>query len=104
VCSSLAAVGGVFLSSYTGGAQLDLGAGNILLFGVAAAVIGGTSLFGGRGRPRDAIIGALVISLIPNGLGLRPSLPAQYQNVITGLVLLLAAAVDALSRRRSRAS
>jgi D-xylose transport system permease protein len=104
VCSSFAALGGVFLSSETGGAQLDLGTGNILLFAVAAAVIGGTSLFGGRGRPRDAIIGALVISLIPNGLGLRASLPAQYQNVITGLVLLLAAAVDAISRRRSRAS
>ena len=104
VCSSFAALGGVFLSSLTGGAQLDLGAGNILLFAVAAAVIGGTSLFGGRGRPRDAIIGALVIVIIPNGLGLRPSLPAQYQNVITGLVLLIAAAVDALSRRRSRAS
>jgi len=102
VCSSLAALGGLFLSSLTGGAQLDLGAGNILLFAVAAAVIGGTSLFGGRGKPRDAIIGALVIVIIPNGLGLRPSLPAQYQNVITGLVLLIAAAVDALSRRTSR--
>jgi D-xylose transport system permease protein len=101
-CSSLAAVGGVFLASNTGGAQLDLGTGNILLFAVAAAVIGGTSLFGGRGRPRDAIIGALVIVIIPNGIGLRPSLPAQYQNVITGLVLLVAAAVDALSRRASR--
>ena len=104
VCSSMAALGGLFLSSLTGGAQLDLGAGNILLFAVAAAVIGGTSLFGGRGRPRDAIIGALVIVIIPNGLGLRPSLPAAYQNVVTGLVLLIAAAVDALSRRRSRAS
>jgi D-xylose transport system permease protein len=101
-CSSFAAVGGIFLSSLTGGAQLDLGAGNILLFAVAAAVIGGTSLFGGRGKPRDAIIGALVIVIIPNGLGLRPSLPAAYQNVVTGLVLLIAAAVDALSRRRSR--
>lgn len=103
VCSSLSALGGLFLSSLTGGAQLDLGAGNILLFAVAAAVIGGTSLFGGRGRPRDAIIGALVIVIIPNGIGLRPSLPAQYQNVITGLVLLIAAAADALSRRGSRA-
>ena len=69
---------------HTGGAQLDLGSGNILLFAVAAAVIGGTSLFGGRGKPRDAIIGALVIVIIPNGIGLRPSLPASYQNLITG--------------------
>jgi D-xylose transport system permease protein len=103
ICSSFGALGGVFLASSTGGAQLDLGAGNILLFAVAAAVIGGTSLFGGRGKPRDAIIGALVIVIIPNGIGLRPSLPAQYQNIITGAVLLIAAAVDALSRRRSRA-
>jgi D-xylose transport system permease protein len=99
--AAFGALGGVFLSSETGGAQLDLGSGNILLFAVAAAVIGGTSLFGGRGKPRDALIGALVIVIIPNGIGLRPSLPASYQNLITGLVLLIAAAVDALSRRRS---
>ena len=99
--SAFGALGGVFLASNTGGAQLDLGSGNILLFAVAAAVIGGTSLFGGRGRPRDALIGALVIVIIPNGIGLRPSLPASYQNLVTGLVLLIAAAVDALSRRRS---
>jgi D-xylose transport system permease protein len=102
ICSSFGALGGVFLASNTGGVQLDLGSGNILLFSVAAAVIGGTSLFGGRGKPRDAIIGALVIVIIPNGIGLRPSLPAQYNNVITGGVLLLAAAVDALSRRRAK--
>jgi len=103
VCSVFGALGGVFLSSTTGGAQLDLGAGNILLFAVAAAVIGGTSLFGGRGRPRDALIGALVIVIIPNGIGLRPSLPPSYQTVITGAVLLVAAGVDALSRRRATA-
>jgi D-xylose transport system permease protein len=102
ICSALGALGGIFLASSTHAVSLDLGAGNILLFAVAAAVIGGTSLFGGRGKPRDAILGALVIVIIPNGLGLRPSLPAQYQNVITGLVLLVAAAVDALSRRRAR--
>jgi D-xylose transport system permease protein len=101
VCSAFGALGGVFLASTTGGAQLDLGAGNILLFAVAAAVIGGTSLFGGRGRPRDALIGALVIVIIPNGIGLRPSLPPSYQTVITGAVLLVAAGVDALSRRRA---
>ncbi len=102
VSSSFAALGGVFLASFQGSVSLDLGSGNILLFSVAAAVIGGTSLFGGRGKARDAIIGALVIVIIPNGILLRPSLPAQYQNVITGAVLLVAAAVDALSRRRSR--
>jgi D-xylose transport system permease protein len=103
VNSGLAALGGIFLSSSTGGAQLDLGAGNILLFAVAAAVIGGTSLFGGRGKPRDAILGALVIVMIPNGIGLRPNLGVQHQEVITGLVLLVAASVDAISRRRALA-
>src|SRR3954451_5694062 len=101
VNSALAALGGVFLASSTGGAQLDLRAGNILLFAVAAAVIGGTSLFGGRGKPRDAILGALVIVMIPNGIGLKPNLGVQYQEVITGLVLLVAASVDAVSRRRA---
>jgi D-xylose transport system permease protein len=101
VNSAFAALGGIFLASETGGAQLDLGAGNILLFAVAAAVIGGTSLFGGRGKPRDAIIGALVIVTIPNGIGLKPNLGVQHQEVITGAVLLIAAAVDAISRRRA---
>jgi D-xylose transport system permease protein len=101
VNSAFAALGGIFLASNTGGAQLDLGAGNILLFAVAAAVIGGTSLFGGRGKPRDAILGALVIVIIPNGIGLKPNLGVQHQEVITGAVLLVAAAVDALSRRRA---
>ncbi len=101
VNSAFAALGGIFLASNTGGAQLDLGAGNILLFAVAAAVIGGTSLFGGRGKPRDAILGALVIVIIPNGIGLKPNLGVQHQEVITGAVLLIAAAVDALSRRRA---
>jgi D-xylose transport system permease protein len=99
--SAMAALGGIFLSSKTGGVQLDLGQGDTLLFSVAAAVIGGTSLFGGRGKPRDAIIGALVIAIIPNGIGLKPSLPAQYNEVITGVVLLIAAGVDALARRRA---
>ncbi|MCW2765003.1 MAG: inner-rane translocator [Nocardioides sp.] len=101
LCSSLGALGGVLLASSSHSVSLDLGAGNILLFSVAAAVIGGTSLFGGRGKPRDAVIGALVIVIIPNGLGLRPNLGVQYQQVITGAVLLAAAAVDALSRKRT---
>lgn len=101
LCSAFGALGGILLASSQSSASLDLGSGNVLLFSVAAAVIGGTSLFGGRGKPRDAIIGALVIAIIPNGLGLRPSLGAQWQQVITGIVLLLAAAVDAISRRRA---
>lgn len=103
LCSSLAAFGVIMLASFQSSASLDLGAGNTLLFSVAAAVIGGTSLFGGRGKPRDAVIGALVIVIIPNGLLLKPSLDAQWQQVITGVVLLLAAAIDAMSRRRATA-
>jgi D-xylose transport system permease protein len=101
ICSAFGALGGVMLASSQSSASLDLGSGNVLLFAVAAAVIGGTSLFGGRGKPRDAVIGALVIAIIPNGLLLKPSLGAQWQQVITGVVLLVAAAVDAVSRRRA---
>jgi D-xylose transport system permease protein len=104
LCSAFGAFGGVMLASSQSSASLDLGSGNVLLFAVAAAVIGGTSLFGGRGKPRDAIIGALVIAIIPNGLGLRPSINPQWQSVITGVVLLLAAAIDAISRRRAARS
>lgn len=101
LCSAFGAFGGVMLASSQSSASLDLGSGNVLLFSVAAAVIGGTSLFGGRGKPRDAVLGALVITIIPNGLLLKPSLGAQWQQVITGVVLLLAAAVDAISRKRA---
>ena len=106
LCTSFGALGGIMLSSYQSSASLDLGSGNVLLFSVAAAVIGGTSLFGGRGKPRDAIIGAIVIAMIPNGLQLNHKLGAdpQWQSVITGVVLLLAAGVDAVSRRRAARS
>jgi D-xylose transport system permease protein len=104
LCSAFGALGGIMLASSQSSASLDLGSGNVLLFSVAAAVIGGTSLFGGRGKPRDAIIGALVIAIIPNGLSLRPSINPQWTSVITGVVLLLAAAVDAVSRRRAARS
>jgi D-xylose transport system permease protein len=104
LCSAFGALGGILLASQQSSVSLDLGAGNVLLFSVAAAVIGGTSLFGGRGKPRDAILGALVIVIIPNGLGLKTSINPQWQSVITGIVLLLAAAVDAISRRRAARS
>jgi D-xylose transport system permease protein len=104
LCSAFGALGGIMLASAQSSASLDLGSGNVLLFSVAAAVIGGTSLFGGRGKPRDAVIGALVITIIPNGLSLKPSINPQWQSVVTGVVLLLAAAVDAISRRRAARS
>lgn len=102
--SGMAALGGVVQASRLGSVPSDAGGRNTLLFAVAAAVIGGTSLFGGRGRARDAVIGGLVIATIPNGLGLLPNLPASTQFVVTCLVLLVAASVDALSRKRASAT
>jgi len=75
----------------------------IVLSGVAAAVVGGVSLFGGRGRLIHAAIGALVIAVISNGLGLL-GLPAGVNFLVTGGVLILAATVDAISRKRSGAT
>ncbi len=99
ICSSMAAIAGLLSASYTGKVSPGSGGGNDLLYAVAAAVIGGTSLFGGRGRAMDAVTGGLVIATIYNGLGLLNQ--AAYINfVVTGAVLLLAASVDAISRRR----
>ena len=103
ICSSMAAVSGLLAASYTGKVSPGSGGGNELLYAVGAAVIGGTSLFGGRGRAIDAVIGGLVIATIPNGLGLLNQ--ASYINfLVTGGVLLLAASVDAISRRRRSAA
>jgi len=99
VCSSLAVVSGLFSISKVG--SVDAAAGrDIVLSGVAAAVVGGVSLFGGRGRLLHAAIGALVIAVITNGLGLL-NLPAGVNYAVTGAVLILAATVDALSRKRA---
>ncbi|HEY0869353.1 MAG TPA: ABC transporter permease [Acidothermaceae bacterium] len=99
--TTMAAVGGIALASFDGGVPLDIGGGNTLLYAVGAAVVGGVSLFGGRGRIRDAVIGGTVIAMSPNGLGLKPGVNAAYTYVITGAFLLLAASVDAFGRRRS---
>ncbi len=103
LCSSMAAVSGLLLASFVGKVSPGSGGGNVLLYAVGAAVIGGTSLFGGRGKASNAVIGGLVIATIPNGLGLLNQ--ASYINyVVTGGVLLLAASVDAISRRRRSAA
>lgn len=99
VCSSLAALSGIIAASYAGKVSASSGAGNVLLYAVGAAVIGGTSLFGGKGRALDAVIGGVVVATIANGLGLLNQ--SSYINfLVTGGVLLLAASVDAISRRR----
>lgn len=100
ICSTVAAVGAIVYSSKVGSVDPQAGGLNTLLFAVGAAVIGGTSLFGGRGRIVDAVIGGAVLAVVTNALGLLGQPPAVV-NVITGLVLMLAATVDALSRRRA---
>ena len=98
LCSSMAAMGGIILASRLRSVDSNVGGGSLLLYSIAAAVIGGTSLFGGRGSARSAILGALVIASIDNGLGLL-GLGSGQKFVITGIVLLAAVAVDSLSRR-----
>ncbi len=98
----MAGVGGVILASRLRSVATNAGGGNLLLNVIAAAVIGGTSLFGGRGRIVSALLGALVIASIQNGMGLL-NLASGPQFVITGLVLLAAVLVDSLSRRRRTA-
>jgi D-xylose transport system permease protein len=99
ICSTTAAFAGVVAASRA--ASVDPNAGRfIVLSAIAAAVIGGTSLFGGRGRIYDALIGAAVVAVIDNGMGLL-GYSAGVKLMITGGVLMLAAGADALSRKRS---
>jgi D-xylose transport system permease protein len=103
ISSSLAAISGVVAASRLSTATPDAGSRTELLLAVGAAVIGGTSLFGGKGKARDAVLGGLVIAVIANGLGLLGA--KAYANfLITGGFLLLAASVDALARRRRSAA
>ena len=100
ISSTLAAVAGVLIASRDNSVSPTTGGAQTLLFAVGAAVIGGTSLFGGRGRIIDAILGGLVVAIIANGLPLITQ-QSGIQYVVTGLVLLVAASVDAISRKRS---
>ena len=103
LCSTMAALGGIILASRLNSVDTSTGGGTILLYSIAAAVIGGTSLFGGRGAVRSALLGAIVIAMIDNGLGLlNVSAGAKY--IVTGIVLLAAVTLDSLSRRRSAAA
>ena len=98
--STLAAVAGVLIASRDNSVSPTTGGAQTLLFAVGAAVIGGTSLFGGKGKVMDAVIGGLVIGVIANGLPLITQ-QSGVQFVVTGLVLLIAASVDAISRKRA---
>jgi D-xylose transport system permease protein len=102
LCSTLAVVSGLFSASKVGSVDASFGHDTVLT-GVAAAVVGGVSLFGGRGRLVHAAVGALVISVITNGLGLL-NLGGGINLIVTGGVLILAATVDAVSRVRAGGS
>jgi D-xylose transport system permease protein len=101
ICSGMAAVSGLVAASLLQSVQSNAGAGNTLLLAVGAAVIGGTSLFGGHGRMIDAVLGGLVVAVIINGMSdlIQGANSAGYEFVVTGAVLLLAAGFDAVVRR-----
>ena len=103
ICSSMAAVGGIVAASRANSVDPNTGGSNVLLYAVGAAVIGGTSLFGGKGRVFDAVLGGAVVAVIDNGMGLM-GYSAGVKYVVTGVVLMLAASVDAFSRRRAAAT
>ncbi|MZR15404.1 sugar ABC transporter permease [Maritimibacter sp. DP07] len=102
LCSTFAALGGVFSAARLASASQQAGTGDVNLNAIAAAVIGGTSLFGGRGSAWSALLGVLVIMAISNGLTLL-NLSSSLRYMITGAVLAVAVIVDSLARR-SRAS
>lgn len=102
LCSTFAALGGIFAASRLASANQSSGGGDTNLNAIAAAVIGGTSLFGGRGSAYSALLGILVIQSISNGLDLL-AVESNVKFMVTGAVLLLAVIIDSLSRR-SRAA
>lgn len=102
VSGTMAAIGGLFLASRITSVSQGSGTGVLLLNAVAAAVIGGTSLFGGRGTTWSAVLGMLVIQSIASGMAITDT-PAAVQFMITGGVLFAAAVIDALSRHSQEA-
>ena len=100
LCSFTAGVGMILYASYLNGMSNNVQGGQYVLYAVAAAVIGGTSLMGGRGKPLHGVLGGLVIGAIYNGMYLL-GLSFEWQYIVTGLVLLAAIIIDAVSRRGS---
>lgn len=98
MCATLAAVGGLFAAGRLASAAQSSGAGDTNLTAIAAAVIGGTSLFGGRGTAFSALLGVIVITAIANGLILL-NLESDIRYIVTGAVLMIAVILDAVSRR-----
>lgn len=102
--SFMAGIGGIFLVARLGSVSPNTGGGELLLNSIAAAVIGGTSLFGGRGRISSALLGGLVVGTVENGFGLIPNMPADAKLIMTAGILLLAVIVDSFARRNSARS
>lgn len=100
LCSLTACLAGLAYESRLGSIATNIDGGTLVLFGVAAAVIGGTSLLGGRGKPLHALLGGLVVATVYNGLALM-GISAAGQYISTAIVLLAAVTVDALARRRA---
>jgi len=103
LCSTLAAAGGILAAARLASANQSSGTGDVNLNAIAAAVIGGTSLFGGRGSAFSALVGIVVIQSISSGLTLL-NLDSSVQFMVTGVVLVLAVIVDSLSRRTRAAT
>ena len=98
LCSFTAGIAGIVYASRLRSISTALDGGTLVLYSVAAAVIGGTSLFGGRGKAVHGVIGGIVIAAIDNGMGLLGfSAAAKY--IVTALVLLIAVTIDAVARR-----
>ena len=100
LCSLTAGLAGLVYESRQGNIATDIDGGNLVLYAVAAAVIGGTSLFGGRGKPLHALLGGIVIAAVFNGLGLM-NVSAAVQDMATAVVLIAAVSLDSLVRRRA---
>ncbi len=98
LCSTLATLGGILSASRLASSSQQAGTGDVNLNAIAAAVIGGTSLFGGRGSAYSALLGIIVIQAISNGLTLL-NLSSSLRYMITGAVLAIAVIVDSLARR-----
>jgi D-xylose transport system permease protein len=103
ISSGMAGLGGVVLAARLNSVDLNAGGGTLLIDAIAAAVIGGTSLFGGRGEIRNALFGALVIATIANGLNTL-NLTQGTIFITTGGILLFAVTLDTVLRRRQRAA
>ena len=103
ISGTMAALGGIIFAARLRSVDLNAGGGTILLDAIAAAVIGGTSLFGGRGEVRSALLGAAIIATIANGIDLV-GYSSSTKYIVTGIILLAAVTLDTLSRRRLEAS